>query len=166
MCGRVAVVSDEPDKYGSDNQLPGRHAASITATSSMTVQRELREIPGVTVLIFDQTCAAEKRRRRKRKLMVDPPKRAFINERVCEGCGDCGTGFELRRRRAGRRPPSGASAQIDQSSCNKDFSCVEGLLPQFRDRAWRPAPQAETDPKALDAAAFPEPTQPSLDAAL
>ena len=87
--GRIAVLSDEPDKYDAGSHFPA--GTSIDHRDRLdAMQRQLREIPGVTVLIFDQTCAAEKRRRRKRKLMVDPPKRAFINERVCEGCGDCG----------------------------------------------------------------------------
>src|SRR5262249_7744514 len=94
------------------------------------VQRVIRETPGVTAIIYDQTCAAEKRRRRKRGLIEDPPKRAFVNELVCEGCGDCSVKSnclsvvpvetEYGRKRA-----------IDQSTCNKDFSCVNGFCPSF-----------------------------------
>ena len=89
------------------------------------LQRELREYPRVSALIYDQTCAAEKRRRRKRGTFPDPAKRAYINELVCEGCGDCGVTSncvsiipkesEIGRKRA-----------IDQSNCNKDFSCIDG----------------------------------------
>ncbi|SLN12428.1 indolepyruvate ferredoxin oxidoreductase family protein [Pseudooctadecabacter jejudonensis] len=94
------------------------------------VQRNLSQVKGVSVLVYVQTCAAEKRRRRKRGLFPDPDKRVFINTDVCEGCGDCGVqsncvsivpvDTELGRKRA-----------IDQSSCNKDFSCVNGFCPSF-----------------------------------
>ena len=124
----VDIVTDEPDKYGA-GELPGRvtvhHRRDLDA-----VQRKLARTAGVTVLIYDQTCAAEKRRRRKRGEAPDPDRRVFINPDVCEGCGDCGkksncvaivpleTG--LGRKRA-----------IDQSACNKDFSCLEGFCPSF-----------------------------------
>ena len=126
---RVVVVTDEPDKYPLGTAFaPG--VAIHHRDELDRVQRELREIEGTTVLVYDQTCAAEKRRRRKRKIMVDPPKRVVINEAVCEGCGDCGVQSncvavvpletEFGRKRA-----------IDQSSCNKDFSCVKGFCPSF-----------------------------------
>ncbi len=87
---RVIVVTDEPDKYPSGlHWAPGltiHHRDELDQ-----VQRELRATPGLTVLIYDQTCAAEKRRRRKRGTFPDPAKRVFINEEVCEGCGDCST---------------------------------------------------------------------------
>src|SRR6185503_867255 len=125
---RVVVVTDEPDKYGKEDWPAGitiHHRDDL-----QQVQTELATIPGVTVLIYDQTCAAEKRRRRKRGTYPDPDKRIFINERVCEGCGDCSTvsncvsvqplETELGRKR-----------RIDQSNCNKDFSCIEGFCPSF-----------------------------------
>jgi indolepyruvate ferredoxin oxidoreductase len=125
---RIAVVSDDPAKYPADCFPIGatvHHRDGLDA-----LQRALREEDGVSVLIYDQTCAAEKRRRRKRGLMADPDERIFINERVCEGCGDCGVQSncvavvpvetEWGRKRA-----------IDQSSCNKDFSCVKGFCPSF-----------------------------------
>ena len=126
---KVVVVTDEPDKYpvGTDfaPSVTIHHRDELDA-----VQKTLREIPGVTVLVYDQTCASEKRRRRKRGTFPDPDKRVLINELVCEGCGDCGVKSncvsvvpvetEFGRKRA-----------IDQSSCNKDFSCVNGFCPSF-----------------------------------
>jgi indolepyruvate ferredoxin oxidoreductase len=125
----IVVVTDEPDKYPpSVDFAPGttvRHRDDLDI-----VQRELREITGVTAIVYDQTCAAEKRRRRKRGRFPDPAKRVFINDLVCEGCGDCSktsnclsvvpVETEFGRKRA-----------IDQSSCNKDYSCVEGFCPSF-----------------------------------
>jgi len=122
---KIVVVTDEPEKY----PTAGGFAPGVTVhhrDDLDAVQRELREVPGVSVMVYDQTCAAEKRRRRKRGLMEDPQKRVVINEAVCEGCGDCGTQSnclsvvpvetELGRKRA-----------IDQSTCNKDFSCLKGF---------------------------------------
>ena len=125
---KVVVVSDEPEKYPAGylpRGVPAHHRDDLDR-----VQRELRDTPGVTVLVYDQTCAAEKRRRRKRGLMADPPKRAFINHLVCEGCGDCSVvsncvSVQPLETRLGRK------RRIDQSNCNKDFSCVKGFCPSF-----------------------------------
>ncbi|MFZ5610233.1 MAG: indolepyruvate ferredoxin oxidoreductase family protein [Pseudomonadota bacterium] len=124
----AVVVTDEPEKYAQAS-LPSGVSVQHRAMLDM-VQRRLREIKGVTVLIYDQTCAAEKRRRRKKGDYPDPPRRVFINAEICEGCGDCGRASnclsvipvetELGRKRA-----------IDQASCNKDYSCVEGFCPSF-----------------------------------
>ena len=126
---RVVVVTDEPDKYPMGiNWAPGttiRHRDELDA-----VQRELREVPGLTVLIYDQTCAAEKRRRRKRGLYPDPPKRVFINDEICEGCGDC----SVQSNCVSVKPLEtdlGRKRRIDQSDCNKDFSCLKGFCPSF-----------------------------------
>ena len=126
---RIAVVSDEPGKYplnaGFASGVTIHHREEIDA-----VQRELREWPGVSVLVYDQTCAAEKRRRRKRGKFPDPPKRVFINEAVCEGCGDCGVKSNCLSV-VPVETEFGRKRQIDQSSCNKDFSCLNGFCPSF-----------------------------------
>jgi len=125
---RVVVVSDEPEKYPANVFVPGtavRHRDELDA-----VQRELRDTPGLTVLVYDQTCAAEKRRRRKRGLYPDPPKRVFINDAVCEGCGDCSDKSNCVSVKP-LETALGRKRQIDQSSCNKDFSCLKGFCPSF-----------------------------------
>ena len=126
---RIAVVTDEPEKYSSETLFaPGttvHHRKELDA-----VQKELREVSGVSVLVYDQTCAAEKRRRRKRGKLADPSKRYFINDRICEGCGDCG----LQSNCVSIQPLEtdfGRKRKIDQSSCNKDFSCANGFCPSF-----------------------------------
>jgi indolepyruvate ferredoxin oxidoreductase len=126
---RVVVVTDEPGKYPKGTEWPKgitiHHRDDLDA-----VQRALAQIPGCTVLIYDQTCAAEKRRRRKRRQFPDPDKRVVINERVCEGCGDCG----VQSNCVSVQPLEtefGRKRTIDQSSCNKDFSCVKGFCPSF-----------------------------------
>ncbi len=126
---RVVVVTDEPDKYPANAGFAAgvqvRHRDELDA-----VQRELREIKGLTVLIYDQTCAAEKRRRRKRKQFPDPPKRVFINDAVCEGCGDCSEKSNCVSVKP-LETEFGRKRQIDQSNCNKDFSCLKGFCPSF-----------------------------------
>jgi indolepyruvate ferredoxin oxidoreductase len=126
---RLAIVSDDPAKYPTRGYFP--QGATIHHRREMDqVQRELREVNGLTVLIYDQTCAAEKRRRRKRGVYPDPPKRVFINELVCEGCGDCSVASNC----VSVQPLDtefGRKRQIDQSNCNKDYSCVEGFCPSF-----------------------------------
>ncbi|MDT8999781.1 indolepyruvate ferredoxin oxidoreductase family protein [Paucibacter sp. APW11] len=127
---RLVVVSDEIGKYkGHEGLFPA--GTSFHDRSELDkVQRELREIEGVTVLIYDQTCAAEKRRRRKKKEFPDPPKRIFINEAVCEGCGDCGQASNCLSV-VPVETDWGRKRAIEQSSCNKDFSCVNGFCPSF-----------------------------------
>ena len=162
---RIAVVTDEPEKYGSDAGFaPGvtvHHRDDYDA-----VQRDLREVEGISVIVYDQTCAAEKRRRRKRGQYPDPPKRVFINDLVCEGCGDCGVKSncvsvtpletEFGRKRA-----------IDQSACNKDYSCVNGFCPSFvtvHGGGVRKAVSKSVDEKTdVLFGALPEPVLPTLD---
>ncbi|HUZ66501.1 MAG TPA: indolepyruvate ferredoxin oxidoreductase family protein, partial [Beijerinckiaceae bacterium] len=126
---RIAIVSDEPAKYPRTMAWPA--GATIHGRDELdAVQRDLAAVPGVTVLIYDQTCAAEKRRRRKRGAFPDPDKRVIINELVCEGCGDCG----VKSNCVSVQPLDtefGRKRQIDQTSCNKDFSCLEGFCPSF-----------------------------------
>ena len=125
----VVIVTDEPEKYPSDVHWPPgttiRHRRELE-----DVQREMQTMPGVSAIIYDQTCAAEKRRRRKRKTFADPAKRLFINQDVCEGCGDC----TKKSNCVSVQPLDtefGRKRKIDQSSCNKDFSCQEGFCPSF-----------------------------------
>jgi len=126
---RIAVVTDEPDKYPTRSEFAD--GVTIHHRDDLAeVQRELREIPGVTLLIYDQTCAAEKRRRRKRGTYPDPAKRAFINTLVCEACGDCSAVSNCLSV-VPVETPFGRKRMIDQSSCNKDFSCVNGFCPSF-----------------------------------
>jgi indolepyruvate ferredoxin oxidoreductase len=126
---RIVIVSDEPGKYGAVSGLPA--GVTVHDRSDLdAVQRELRDIPGLTILIYDQTCAAEKRRRRKRGQFPDPQKRVFINHQVCEGCGDC----SVKSNCVSVRPLEtelGRKRTIDQSSCNKDYSCLNGFCPSF-----------------------------------
>ncbi|KGF71221.1 pyruvate ferredoxin oxidoreductase, partial [Hoeflea sp. BAL378] len=125
---RIALVSDDPDKF-SVADLP--RGTTIHARAEMdAVQREMREVEGVSVLIYEQACATEKRRRRKRGEMTDPKRFVVINELVCEGCGDCSTesnclSIEPKETEFGRK------RQINQSNCNKDFSCLGGFCPSF-----------------------------------
>ncbi|MEX2407688.1 MAG: indolepyruvate ferredoxin oxidoreductase family protein, partial [Rhodovibrionaceae bacterium] len=160
----VVVVSDEPDKYPIGTAwAPGvtiKHRDQLDS-----VQRDLREIEGVSVLIYDQTCAAEKRRRRKRGLYPDPPKRAFINDMVCEGCGDC----SVKSNCVSVVPVKtefGGKRAIDQSSCNKDFSCVNGFCPSFVTVHGGELRKEQRESKAEGVAAWetlPDPKVPELD---
>ncbi|MGF7161062.1 indolepyruvate ferredoxin oxidoreductase [Rhodoligotrophos appendicifer] len=160
---RVVIVSDEPDKYPSNVGFPPfttiHHRSELDA-----VQKELMDVEGVTVLIYDQTCAAEKRRRRKRGTYPDPQKRVFINELVCEGCGDCGVKSNCVAV-APVETDFGRKRQIDQSSCNKDYSCVNGFCPSFVTIEGGQLIRGQKR-KAGEGALFealPEPPQPSLD---
>ena len=125
----IVIVTDEPDKYAKTDAL----AAGVTVhhrDELDAVQKRLREVEGATILIYDQTCATEKRRRRKQGKYPDPARRAFINDAVCEGCGDC----SVKSNCLSVEPlatPLGTKRVINQSSCNKDFSCVNGFCPSF-----------------------------------
>ena len=135
---RIVIVTDEPEKYdkvGRDG-IPGGvlglpEGVAIEHRDELDrVQRTMRDINGCTVIIYDQTCATEKRRRRKRGTMVDPAVRVFINEAVCEGCGDCSTQSNCLSVEP-LETPLGRKRTINQSTCNKDQSCVKGFCPSF-----------------------------------
>ncbi|MGY8904913.1 MAG: indolepyruvate ferredoxin oxidoreductase family protein [Burkholderiales bacterium] len=163
---KIVVVTDEPSKYRGVSLAPGvtvHHRDELDA-----LQRQFRDIKGTTAIIYDQTCATELRRRRKRGTLVDPAVRVVINELVCEGCGDCGVQSncmsvepletELGRKRA-----------INQSTCNKDLSCLKGFCPSFvtveggqlKKKAKRASTLSPFD-EALFAGALPEPALPEL----
>ena len=158
---RIVVLAEDPHKYPRDAGFaPGVQVRPREDLDA--VQRELREQPGVTVLVYDQTCAAEKRRRRKRGTFPDPATRVFINELVCEGCGDCSAKSnclsvvpvetEFGRKRA-----------IDQFSCNKDYSCVAGFCPSIVTVEGGKLRRNEAiTAKAGEFADMPEPVLPAL----
>ncbi|MEP6701407.1 MAG: indolepyruvate ferredoxin oxidoreductase family protein [Betaproteobacteria bacterium] len=127
---RVVVVSDEPDKYDAYTSRFPRGTTFHDRSELDAVQRELRDIPGVTILIYDQTCAAEKRRRRKKGTYPDPSRRLFINTAVCEGCGDCGVQSNCLSI-VPVETDLGRKRMVEQASCNKDYSCVNGFCPSF-----------------------------------
>ncbi len=160
---RIAIVTDDPDKYATGGISFPAGATVHHRTELDAVQRELREIDGVTVVIYDQTCAAEKRRRRKRGTFPDPDKRVIINELVCEGCGDC----SVKSNCVSVQPLEtefGRKRRIDQSSCNKDFSCVEGFCPSFVTVHGAKIRKAEAVASGGDAAPLPpEPVLPSVE---
>lgn len=163
---RMVLVTDEPGRYGGvgprgtglPDGMPVAHRDDLDR-----IQLDFRTVPGVTVILYDQTCASEKRRRRKRQQYPDPPRRVVINDAVCEGCGDCSKQSnclsvtpietEFGRKRA-----------IDQSSCNKDFSCLKGFCPSFV--TVEGGSLRKPEKKAGQAQAFPvlpEPDLPVLD---
>jgi indolepyruvate ferredoxin oxidoreductase len=158
---RVVVVTDEPGKYPSGIRWP--EGLKIYHRDDLQeVQKELATVPGCTVLIYDQTCAAEKRRRRKRGQFPDPDKRVVINELVCEGCGDCG----VKSNCVSVQPLEtefGRKRTIDQSSCNKDFSCVKGFCPSFVTVEGAKLKRGKGIALPEGAASPPEPVLPAID---
>ena len=163
---KITIVTDEPEKYdgaqakGLPQGIEIQHRDRLDA-----IQREFRELQGTTVIIYDQTCATEKRRRRKRGTMVDPAVRVVINELVCEGCGDCSVqsnclSVEPLETEFGRK------RAINQSSCNKDYSCVKGFCPSFitvegGSLKKKSRSQASVSPHALGPLPEPRSTQPA-----
>jgi indolepyruvate ferredoxin oxidoreductase len=149
---RIALVSDEPEKF--DARALGVQVYHRTAMDA--VQAEFRELSGVTVIIYDQPCATERRRLRKRGKWQDPDKRVFINPEVCEGCGDCSTvsgcmAIEPLETEFGRK------RKINQSSCNKDFSCLEGFCPSLVSVSGAQPKKAQATDVSIDVSHLPVP---------
>ena len=163
---RIALVSDAPNYFaGVFDAIPGFTLHDRSELDA--VQRELRTYEGTSVIVYQQTCAAEKRRRRKKGILEDPKKRVFINDAVCEGCGDCSVQSNCLSV-IPKDTALGRKRQIEQSSCNKDFSCLEGFCPSFVSviggelRSAAPhKPASESATSLFDP--LPEPVLPSLD---
>jgi len=159
---RIALVSDHPEQFEARDFPAG---VTIHPRDELdAVQRELREIEGVTVLIYEQTCATEKRRRRKRGQMADPARFAYINDLVCEGCGDCSVESNCLSVEP-RETPFGRKRKINLSTCNKDFSCLNGFCPSFvtvEGGKRRARAASDIDPLSRSAT-LPLPASPMLD---
>ena len=161
---KLIIVTDEPQKYDGVALAEGvtvHHRDELD-----TLQRQFREIKGCTVIIYDQTCATEKRRRRKRGTLATPDKTVVINDLVCEGCGDCSTksnclSVEPVETEFGRK------RRINQSTCNKDYSCVNGFCPSFvtveGGKLKKPKKEKKGDLSALPP--IPEPVLPVAETA-
>ncbi len=161
---KLVIVTDQPEKYEGIALAAGvtvQHRDELDR-----IQREFRELKGTTVIIYDQTCATEKRRRRKRGKLVDPEKRVVINELVCEGCGDCSVqsnclSVEPVETEFGRK------RRINQNTCNKDYSCVKGFCPSFvtveGGQLKKPKKQQKGDLATMPA--LPEPSLPLTETA-
>jgi indolepyruvate ferredoxin oxidoreductase len=160
---RIALVSDAPENWrGRFRDTPGfslHHRDELDA-----LQKELRQFRGTSVIVYQQTCAAEKRRRRKKGLLEDPAKRLFINDEVCEGCGDC----SLKSNCLSVIPKEtalGRKREIDQSACNKDYSCASGFCPSFVTVLGGKLKKSSSDLSGTDErfAELPQPQLPSLE---
>jgi len=156
--GKLVIVTDEPQKYGGVALEAGvtvHHRDELD-----TIQRQFRELPGCTAIIYDQTCATEKRRRRKRGKLATPAKTVVVNELVCEGCGDCSVqsnclSVEPVETEFGRK------RRINQNTCNKDFSCVKGFCPSFVTVEGGTLKKAKKETRG-DLASLPPLPEPSL----
>ncbi len=160
---RIALVSDHPEAWR--GQFHGVTGYSLHHRDEMdALQRELREYEGTSVIVFVQTCAAEKRRRRKKGSLEDPAKRLFINDAVCEGCGDCSIKSNCLSV-VPKETELGRKRQIDQSSCNKDYSCANGFCPSFVSVIGGKLRKPDGAGDAVDTLfdPLPEPVLPSLD---
>ncbi len=159
---KIVVLSDDPQKYPVGfGFAPGVEIGHRDQLDQ--IQEDIKRWPGTSVIIYDQGCAAEKRRKRKRGLLEDPDKRIFINERVCEGCGDC----SVKSNCLSVQPIEtafGRKRKIDQSSCNKDYSCANGFCPSFVRVQGGKLKKASPSAKAEDLMEhFPDPQLPPLE---
>ncbi|MGJ8687771.1 MAG: indolepyruvate ferredoxin oxidoreductase family protein, partial [Spongiibacteraceae bacterium] len=155
---RIALVSDHPENFNfpSSDDLSIHHRDEL-----MTVQKTLAATPGTTVLIYEQTCAAEKRRRRKKGLLEEPSRRIFINAELCEGCGDCGNKSNCLSV-VPEETELGRKRKIDQSACNKDYSCVNGFCPSFVSVIGGNLKKPSASLAEQNFVALPEPDHPCL----
>ena len=154
---RIAVVADDPARIRRADYPAGcsfHHRQHLDR-----VQRQLRDVPGVSLLVYEQTCAAEKRRRRRRGVLPEPSRRLFIHETVCEGCGDCGAASNCVALLP-RETPFGRKREIDQSACNLDYSCLDGFCPSFVSVIGGEPRRAAPEP--VESAPPPEPALPTL----
>ncbi len=153
---RIAIVSDDPGRHQGDPEMP-RGVTYHPRAELDAVQKELREIPGVTALIYDQECATERRRKRKRGKAAQADRRAVINPRVCEDCGECSRVSNCIAVEP-LATPWGRKRKIDQSACNQDLSCVQGFCPSFVTLV--DAEPARPKPVAVPDGALPDPVLP------
>jgi indolepyruvate ferredoxin oxidoreductase len=157
--GRVVLVTDQIENYAGADSVPAgtelKHRDELAQ-----VQESLRKESGVTVIVYQQTCAAEKRRRRKINQYPDPDQRIFINSLVCEGCGDCSAQSNCLAIQP-LETDLGRKREIDQSACNKDFSCVKGFCPSF---VTVKGPKLHREPGAGASLSSSAPTAPALPA--
>ena len=124
---KICILSEDPAQY---KNLKSTNVLSMHRDNIIEAQKDLKKVSGVSALIYDETCAAEKRRRRKRGLLEDPIKRVFINPEICEGCGDC----SIQSNCVSIEPletSNGRKRKINQANCNKDYSCLKGFCPSF-----------------------------------
>ncbi|MCW5222732.1 indolepyruvate ferredoxin oxidoreductase family protein [Verminephrobacter aporrectodeae subsp. tuberculatae] len=159
---RLVIVTDDPHKYAGAALAKGvsvQHRDALDA-----IQRQLREIAGCSVIIYDQTCATEKRRRRKRATLATPQRTVLINELVCEGCGDCAVASNCLSVEP-VETEFGRKRRINQSSCNKDYACINGFCPSFvtveGGQLKKPRREARGDLSALPP--LPEPVLPGVE---